>query len=231
MWIDSLPSPAMDKVKKYYIAIAAIILFLVICITVSIVVNQRASTSSGSDSSPQYTCHTNNNTSSLTPTTAGNRSTTTNTDNRCDVEGKLQVDRSCTIQVCQQGCLRLYQGTEASNISISELLSHTCLVWVKSRQTWSSARSNCIDLGGDLYVAGDFAGATDYLMGSSHSVVWVGARNRTWLDGRTVTEWHSRQPDEDPTYCTWLSPRRKGLYDVNCQHFAQSLCQMKVYYG
>ncbi|KAK3886930.1 hypothetical protein Pcinc_008939 [Petrolisthes cinctipes] len=247
MWIDTLPSPAMDKIKKVYIAIAAIIFFFVLCMTISLVVNQRAS------SSPQYSCHNNNNTTSaLTPTTAGNSSTTTITDYRCDVEGELQVDKSCTIQVCQQGCLRLYQGSEAPNISTSELLSHSCLVWVKSRMNWISARSNCIDLGGDLYVAGDFAGTNDYLLtGHSHNelvigwvhhfdcfslsllsvVVWIGARNRTWLDGRTVTEWHSKQPDEDPTFCAWLSPRRKGLYDVNCNHLAYSLCQMKVYYG
>ncbi|KAK4312060.1 hypothetical protein Pmani_016489 [Petrolisthes manimaculis] len=150
----------------------------------------------------------------------------------CIDEGKLYVNNNCSISVCQRNVLLPYQGSTAPNVDFSDLLAKYCVHLDKTHKTWEEARANCISLGGDLFVAGDYEGAREYLKKEGLSVwPWVGVKGKSWLDGQQVTddEWDDDSPGTDDDSCSFLHGR--GLEDsLSCSKGFSSLCVMGTNY-
>ncbi|KAK3893682.1 hypothetical protein Pcinc_002510 [Petrolisthes cinctipes] len=152
-------------------------------------------------------------------------------DSQCTVEGEFYVNDNCSISVCQNNVLLPYQGYTAPNVDFSDLLAKDCVHLDRSHKTWEEARANCISLGGDLFVAGDYEGAREYLKKEYESDEglrywpWVGVKGQLWLDGQQVTddEWDDDSPGSNNDSCSFLHGR--GLEDLSaCNNSFTSLC-------
>ncbi|KAK3869722.1 hypothetical protein Pcinc_024950 [Petrolisthes cinctipes] len=152
-------------------------------------------------------------------------------ESQCTVEGEFYVNDNCSISVCQHNVLLPYQGSTAPNVDFSNLLAKDCVHLERSLKTWEEARANCISLGGDLFVAGDYVSAREYLKkedGSDEGLrywPWVGVKGKSWLDGQQVTddEWDDDSPGSNNDSCSFLHGR--GLEDVSaCSRSFTSLC-------
>lgn len=161
-------------------------------------------------------------------------STSTTVALECREEGKLHVNDDCSISVCSAGFLNPYQGSSAPNVSFSYLLAKDCIHLERITMSWSSARANCISLGGDLFVAGDFKGAGQYLEEQNEIGLaywpWVGVKNRVWLDGRPVAaaEWNPGYPKKDPDECAYAIG--DVLENSRCNNSWTSLCMKGTLY-
>ncbi|KAK4289346.1 hypothetical protein Pmani_037685 [Petrolisthes manimaculis] len=166
-----------------------------------------------------------------------NQSFATPKNDYCIDEGKLYVNNNCSISVCQRNVLLPYQGSTAPNVDFSDLLAKDCVHLDRSSKTWEEARANCRNLGGDLFVAGDYEGAREYLKKEDESDEglrywpWVGVKGKSWLDGQQVTddEWDDDSPGTDDDSCSFLHGR--GLEDSSaCSKAFSSLCVMGTNY-
>ncbi|KAK4312963.1 hypothetical protein Pmani_015629 [Petrolisthes manimaculis] len=158
-------------------------------------------------------------------------------DRQCTVEGEFYVNDNCSISVCQHNVLFPYQGSTAPNVDFSDLLDKDCVHLERNHKTWEEARANCISLGGDLFVAGDYEGAREYLKKEDESDEglyywpWVGVKGKSWLDGQQVTdsEWDDDSPGTNDDSCSFLHGR--GLEDSSaCSSSYTSLCLKGSYH-
>ncbi|KAK3888772.1 hypothetical protein Pcinc_007189 [Petrolisthes cinctipes] len=123
----------------------------------------------------------------------------------------------------------------APNVDFSDLLAKDCVHLERSHKTWEEARANCISLGGDLFVAGDYEGAREYLKKEVNEGLsnwpWVGVKGKLWLDDQQVSddEWDDDSPGSNNDSCSFLHER--GLEDmVACSSSTTSLCVKGSYY-
>ncbi|KAK4327049.1 hypothetical protein Pmani_002495 [Petrolisthes manimaculis] len=132
-------------------------------------------------------------------------------------------------------CFFLSRST-APNVDFSDLLANDCVHLDRRLKTWEEARANCISLGGDLFVAGDYEGAREYIKKDSESGrlsrwPWVGVRGKSWLDGHQVTddEWDGDSTDINDVSCSYL--HWEGLKGTSaCRIQFTSLCVKGSYY-
>lgn len=153
----------------------------------------------------------------------------------CDESGEFHISNDCTINVCLQGSLHPYQGSSAPKVLFSDLVAMNCIHLEKTNMSWDAARANCVSLKGDLFVAGDIKGAAEYIRKETNfRHVWLGVKQRSWLDGRRVAdeEWQTHQPNDGTEQCadTYTNDGYKALWDHDCTDTYFSLCHVGVSY-
>ncbi|KAK3889766.1 hypothetical protein Pcinc_006331 [Petrolisthes cinctipes] len=144
------------------------------------------------------------------------------------------VTSDCTIYVNDEGTTRQYDGTSGELtpfIPFTTLVEEGCIHYESSTKKWNDARTTCWNMGGDLFVAGDFMGMYNYLdtFTNDHVAVGVHTGGDTWLDGRPVDP-QELKPDKNPKNEECFSVKSNDkLHTHRCDELS-FICQLGVLY-